>query len=104
MGQFIPNLDKNLGTCFLLLVLEGKVVIRNVQGCITSLAGKFPVIRLFGKQYVLVLHLDQSLVPSTQIHTTAASRDIEQAAKFIGAGAATVGCAGMLMLDNLVNV
>ena len=37
----------------------------------------------------------QALVPLTQsIHTTSVSRDIEQAAKFIGAGAATVGCAG----------
>ena len=37
----------------------------------------------------------QALVPLTQsIHTTSAVRDIEQAAKFIGAGAATVGCAG----------
>ncbi|XP_066912349.1 uncharacterized protein [Clytia hemisphaerica] len=28
------------------------------------------------------------------LHTSSANRDIEQAAKFIGAGAATVGCAG----------
>merc|ERR1712048_395269 len=28
------------------------------------------------------------------LHTSLANRDIEQAAKFIGAGAATVGCAG----------
>merc|ERR1711916_361120 len=43
-----------------------------------------------------------TLIPSTQalvqqnssIHTSVANRDIEQAAKFIGAGAATVGCAG----------
>jgi len=41
-----------------------------------------------------------NIVPSSQalvsssFHTSSASRDIEQAAKFIGAGAATVGCAG----------
>jgi len=43
-----------------------------------------------------VIPSSQALVPvMTQgIHTTAPSKDIEQAAKFIGAGAATVGCAG----------
>jgi len=39
-----------------------------------------------------------ALVPytgqSSSLHTSPASRDIEQAAKFIGAGAATVGVAG----------
>lgn len=42
-----------------------------------------------------VIPSSQALVPfSNQLHTSPATRDIEQAAKFIGAGAATVGCAG----------
>ena len=44
-----------------------------------------------------VIFLLQAVVPAG-FHTSAASRDIEQAAKFIGAGAATVGCAGKFML------
>merc|ERR1712113_589361 len=40
-----------------------------------------------------VLPSSQAIVPAG-LHTSAANRDIEQAAKFIGAGAATVGCAG----------
>jgi len=35
-----------------------------------------------------------SLSPLRPLHTTAVSRDIDSAAKFIGAGAATVGVAG----------
>merc|ERR1712039_545263 len=35
-----------------------------------------------------------TLVPSSSLHTSAPTRDIEAAAKFIGAGAATVGVAG----------
>merc|ERR1712142_1141394 len=35
-----------------------------------------------------------ALIPHTAIHTNTANRDIEAAAKFIGAGAATVGVAG----------
>lgn len=35
-----------------------------------------------------------SLVPMRQLQTSAARRDIDSAAKFIGAGAATVGVAG----------
>ena len=49
------------------------------------------------KVYILIYFpissLFQAVVPAG-FHTSAASRDIEQAAKFIGAGAATVGCAG----------
>lgn len=33
-------------------------------------------------------------VPTSSLHTTVARRDIDQAAKYIGAGAATVGTAG----------
>merc|ERR1711973_808722 len=35
-----------------------------------------------------------AVIPHTTIHTNVANRDIEAAAKFIGAGAATVGVAG----------
>merc|ERR1711962_1431987 len=35
-----------------------------------------------------------AIVPSSSLQTSATSRDIEAAAKFIGAGAATVGVAG----------
>jgi len=43
----------------------------------------------------VLLPTTSALVPSQQsLHTSVASRDIEQAAKFIGAGAATVGVAG----------
>merc|ERR1712151_644087 len=43
-----------------------------------------------------VIPSSQAVVPllSQSIHTTTRTQDIEQAAKFIGAGAATVGCAG----------
>jgi len=41
-----------------------------------------------------ILPTTQAVVPSAGLHTSTANRDIEQAAKFIGAGAATVGCAG----------
>merc|ERR1719293_168532 len=34
------------------------------------------------------------LVPRTALHSSAARKDIDQAAKYIGAGAATVGAAG----------
>lgn len=48
--------------------------------------------------YNIILHdhvVLQVLAPAVQsLHTSTANRDIEQAAKFIGAGAATVGCAG----------
>merc|ERR1712121_198805 len=45
----------------------------------------------------VVLPTSSALVPYSgqqSFHTSVASRDIEQAAKFIGAGAATVGVAG----------
>merc|ERR1712083_545992 len=45
----------------------------------------------------VVLPTSTAMVPFTgqsSFHTSVASRDIEQAAKFIGAGAATVGVAG----------
>merc|ERR1711879_1031465 len=41
-----------------------------------------------------VLPTSTALVQISPIHTSAPSRDIEAAAKFIGAGAATVGVAG----------
>merc|ERR1712039_155654 len=41
-----------------------------------------------------VLSTSTALVPASSIHTSAPTRDIEAAAKFIGAGAATVGVAG----------
>merc|ERR1711962_1195969 len=42
----------------------------------------------------VVLPTSTALVPSSSLHTSAPTRDIEAAAKFIGAGAATVGVAG----------
>merc|ERR1712193_493173 len=41
-----------------------------------------------------VLPTTTALVQTSSLHTSAPSRDIEAAAKFIGAGAATVGVAG----------
>merc|ERR1739849_43602 len=41
-----------------------------------------------------VLPTSTALVPASSLPTTVPSRDIEAAAKFIGAGAATVGVAG----------
>ncbi|AWP18343.1 ATP synthase F(0) complex subunit C2 mitochondrial isoform 3 [Scophthalmus maximus] len=41
-----------------------------------------------------LLPLSQSVVPTRSFQTSAVSRDIDTAAKFIGAGAATVGVAG----------
>merc|ERR1712109_363284 len=41
-----------------------------------------------------VLPQSSALVPASSLHTSAPTRDIEAAAKFIGAGAATVGVAG----------
>ncbi|CAH8542444.1 unnamed protein product [Schistosoma rodhaini] len=34
------------------------------------------------------------IFPTSQFHTSSIRKDIDQAAKYIGAGAATVGCAG----------
>merc|ERR1711962_1882858 len=42
----------------------------------------------------VVLPTSTALVPASPLHTTAPTPDIEAAAKFIGAGAATVGVAG----------
>merc|ERR1712183_539253 len=42
----------------------------------------------------VVLPTSTALVPTSSLSTTAPSQDIEAAAKFIGAGAATVGVAG----------
>merc|ERR1712168_1652130 len=42
----------------------------------------------------VVLPTITTLVPTSSLHSTAPSQDIEAAAKFIGAGAATVGVAG----------
>merc|ERR1712168_605409 len=42
----------------------------------------------------VVLPTSTALVPASSLHTSVLSRDIEAAAKFIGAGAATVGVAG----------
>ncbi|XP_040919196.1 ATP synthase F(0) complex subunit C1, mitochondrial [Toxotes jaculatrix] len=41
-----------------------------------------------------LLPVSQSVVPARSFQTSAVSRDIDTAAKFIGAGAATVGVAG----------
>lgn len=42
-----------------------------------------------------------ALLPQMRsFQTTAVTRDIDSAAKFIGAGAATVGCAGSGMLND----
>ncbi|XP_057293547.1 ATP synthase lipid-binding protein, mitochondrial-like [Hydractinia symbiolongicarpus] len=46
------------------------------------------------RQSAILPRTSQALIAAQPLHTTVASRDIEQAAKFIGAGAATVGCAG----------
>jgi hypothetical protein len=52
--------------------------------------------------YVLVIHSQLPAVRNFQ--TTAATRDIDSAAKFIGAGAATVGVAGSGMCTIVVFV
>ncbi|KAH7643860.1 atp synthase lipid-binding protein [Dermatophagoides farinae] len=40
------------------------------------------------------LNTSSSMIPSRGLHTSLVRRDIDSAAKFIGAGAATVGVAG----------
>ena len=40
------------------------------------------------------------MLATRSIQTSASVRDVETAAKFIGAGAATVGCAGTVLCIN----
>jgi len=48
----------------------------------------------FQSPLVQQVSASQSLLPARSFQTSAVSRDIDSAAKFIGAGAATVGVAG----------
>jgi len=48
----------------------------------------------FQSPLVQQVSASQSLLPARNFQTSAVSRDIDSAAKFIGAGAATVGVAG----------
>lgn len=57
-----------------------------------------PMLNFVAKQYFvsskLPLCTDSSLILQRSLHVTPVKKDIDSAAKFIGAGAATVGVAG----------
>ncbi|XP_052605123.1 ATP synthase F(0) complex subunit C2, mitochondrial isoform X4 [Peromyscus californicus insignis] len=55
---------------------------------------KFISTRSLGPSSLAIPHPLTSVIPSRSFQTSVISRDIDTAAKFIGAGAATVGVAG----------
>jgi len=60
----------------------------------SSIAARSNVLKVSSSLLRSVTGTSQVGVPSSNLHTSLVRRDIDQAAKYIGAGAATVGVAG----------
>ncbi|XP_008308416.1 ATP synthase F(0) complex subunit C3, mitochondrial-like isoform X2 [Cynoglossus semilaevis] len=82
---------KFVSTPSLVIRVGSRALYRPLSTAVVSDARKSETAALLGSQSVMASH-QQMAVRSFQ--TSAVSRDIDTAAKFIGAGAATVGVAG----------